>query len=163
MQFFLNTICSSMTANVQTGSTLQKTKHSKHVNKECSVESGGSWNAYVELHDINYRWILIFVRIFYCLMFSGTGGCSWVSYWSSLLSRDSTRCPSPNMCGKAVLPFGRLVLGIFWVNNDSPVFCSWDETHFGKMGSWYINRTFFFDVHPPLGKVISYSSLFVLN
>ncbi|XP_057652343.1 protein O-mannosyl-transferase 2 [Diorhabda carinulata] len=53
--------------------------------------------------------------------------------------------------------FGILcILSIFtrFYKISEPDHICWDETHFGKMGSWYINRTFFFDVHPPLGKML---------
>ncbi|XP_042214508.1 protein O-mannosyl-transferase 2-like [Homarus americanus] len=30
----------------------------------------------------------------------------------------------------------------------------WDEAHFGKMVGWYMNRTFFMDVHPAGGKLL---------
>jgi len=55
-----------------------------------------------------------------------------------------------------------IVLGIIWILSlftrlydiSQPAKICWDETHFGKFASHYINGKFFFDVHPPLGKML---------
>ena len=61
--------------------------------------------------------------------------------------------PSP---GRWYAVLGAILLVTLWTRMrhlEEPAAVCWDEAHFGKFANWYIKREFFFDVHPPLGKM----------
>ncbi|XP_018601636.1 protein O-mannosyl-transferase 2 isoform X1 [Scleropages formosus] len=93
------------------------------------------------------------------------GGCRGADHHGeerhAATGRESTAEPSSSIASRGGRCRSRLVLLVSVLSLCTrfyrilePAHICWDETHFGKMGSYYINRTFFFDVHPPLGKML---------
>ncbi|MCJ1464562.1 hypothetical protein MMC07_003175 [Pseudocyphellaria aurata] len=71
------------------------------------------------------------------------------------LLKDTDSRPTSEWDYKAALTVitGLAFLTRFWGigHPDEVVF---DEVHFGKFASYYLQRTYFFDVHPPFGKLL---------
>jgi len=46
-----------------------------------------------------------------------------------------------------------LAVAVRFIRLDKPKSVVFDEVHFGKFTNWYLQRKFFFDIHPPLAKL----------
>ncbi|GBB86163.1 hypothetical protein RclHR1_01260034 [Rhizophagus clarus] len=61
----------------------------------------------------------------------------------------------PDVASKAILAVLTLLSFVTrFYQIDYPTQVVFDEVHFGKFASYYLKRTYFFDVHPPLAKMM---------
>ncbi|KAJ1805211.1 dolichyl-phosphate-mannose-protein mannosyltransferase, partial [Coemansia sp. RSA 2599] len=95
-----------------------------------------------------------------CLALLTEGLRRWL--WPSRIKLQDGRCQRKHRhCHRRRHRVYAALLGLFLValaarlrgiGADSRVV--WDETHFGRFATRYINREFYLDVHPPLGKLL---------
>ncbi|CCH42560.1 dolichyl-phosphate-mannose-proteinmannosyltransferase [Wickerhamomyces ciferrii] len=65
---------------------------------------------------------------------------------------QTDECPLLNKISLAVVTILAFVTRIYKIDYPSEVV--FDEVHFGKFASYYLQRTYFFDLHPPFAKLL---------